>query len=214
MRNPFRLRASKRSVRDEQFVRLFAAGALDLLNDADEPWQGVVFLRSAPGGGKTTLLRLLTPGPLRKVFRMQDDQDVRPTRDALFKAGAITADGPAILGVVIGFTNEYRDLEEIGETGARATAVFRALVNARIVLATLRAALERSEKSYPDDLGQIQAAWQPVDAATLPANATSSDLHKWASQIEEGVFDILDHLGGDNKPVPQQASALAAVHQP
>jgi hypothetical protein len=26
MRNPFRLRASKRSVHDEQFVRLFAAG--------------------------------------------------------------------------------------------------------------------------------------------------------------------------------------------
>ena len=115
MRNPFRLRASKRSVRDEQFVRLFAAGALDLLNDADEPWAGVVFLRSAPGGGKTTLLRLLTPGPLKKIFRMQDDQEVRPTRDALMKAGAITVDGLAILGVMIGFTNEYRDLDEIGE---------------------------------------------------------------------------------------------------
>lgn len=212
MRNPFRLRASKRSVHDEQFVRLFAAGALDLLNDVEDPWSGVVFLRSAPGGGKTTLLRLLTPGPLRKVFRMQDDQDIRPTRDALFKAGAIAADGPAILGVVIGFTNEYRDLEEIGETGARATAVFRALVNARIVLATLRAALERSEKSYPDDLGQIQAVWQPVDGATLPANATGSDLHKWASQIEEGVFDILDDLGGENKSIPRAASGLEALH--
>lgn len=212
MRNPFRLRASKRSVHDEQFVRLFAAGALDLLNDVDDPWSGVVFLRSAPGGGKTTLLRLLTPGPLRKVFRMQDDQDIRPTRDALFKAGAITADGPAILGVVIGFTNEYRDLEEIGETGARATAVFRALVNARIVLATLRAALERSEKAYPDDLGQIHSVWQPVDGATLPANATGSDLHKWASHIEEGVFDILDDLGGENKSVPRAASGLEALH--
>jgi hypothetical protein len=177
VRNPFRLRASKRSVHDEQFVRLFAAGALDLLNDADEPWSGVVFLRSAPGGGKTTLLRLLTPGPLRKVFRMQDDTDIRPTRDALIKAGAVTADGPAILGVMIGFTNEYRDLDEVGDGGARSTGVFRALVNARIVLATLRAALERSEKSYPDDLGQIRATWQPVDGATLPADATGSDLH-------------------------------------
>ena len=113
MRNPFRLRASKRSVHDEQFVRLFAAGVLDLVNDADDPWSGVVFLRSAPGGGKTTLLRLLTPGPLRKVFRMQDE-DIRPTRDALIKSGAVTADGPAILGVMIAFTNEYRDLDEVG----------------------------------------------------------------------------------------------------
>jgi hypothetical protein len=211
MRNPFRLRASKRSVRDEQFVRLFAAGALDLLNDADEPWQGVVFLRSAPGGGKTTLLRLLTPGPLRKLFRLQDDPDVRPTRDALIKAGAVTADGPAILGVMIGFTNEYRDLDEIGETSARAKGVFRALVNARIVLATLRAVLERSEKSYPDDLGQIRAIWEPTDGATLPADATGSDLHGWASQIEEGVFDILDDLGGEGKPMPRAASGLEAL---
>jgi len=212
MRNPFRLRASKRSVHDEQFVRLFAAGALDLLNDVEQPWSGVVFLRSAPGGGKTTLLRLFTPGPLRKVFRMQDDQDIRPTRDALLKAGAMTADGPAILGVMIGFTNEYRDLEEVGDGGARSTAVFRALVNARIVLATLRAALERSEKSYPDDLGQIRAVWQPVDGATLPADATGSELHEWASQIEEGVFDILDDLGGENKPMPRAASGLEALH--
>jgi len=113
MRNPFRLRASQRSVRDEQFVKLFAAGALDLLNDADNPWSSLVYLRSAPGGGKTTLLRLLTPGPLKKVARLQDDQETKPTRDALSKAGAILDDVPAILGVMIGFTNDYRDLDEI-----------------------------------------------------------------------------------------------------
>jgi hypothetical protein len=211
MRNPFRLRASKRSVRDEQFVRLFAAGALGLLDDLTEPWSGVVFLRSAPGGGKTTLLRLLTPGPLKKIFRLQDDMDVRPTRDALLKAGAITANGLAILGVMMGFTNEYRDLDDIGDSGARAKGVFRALVNARIVLATLRALLERSEKSYPDDLGQLRARWQPVDGSTLPAEATGQELHQWASQIEEGVFDVIDDLGGDGKPLPRAASGLEAL---
>jgi hypothetical protein len=212
MRNPFRLRTSKRSVRDEQFVRLFAAGALDLLNDADEPWAGVVFLRSAPGGGKTTLLRLLTPGPLKKIFRLQDEQDVRPTREALLKVGAITADGLAILGVMIGFTNEYRDLDDISDTAGRAKGVFRALINARIVLATLRALLERSEKSYPDDLGQLQASWEPVDGSTLPAEATGEELHKWASQIEDGVFDVLDDLGGEGTPLPRPVSGLEALH--
>jgi hypothetical protein len=143
---------------------------------------------------------------------MQDDPDVRPTRDALIKAGAVTVEGPAILGVMIGFSNEYRDLDEIGDTGVRAKGIFRALVNARIVLATLRAVLERSEKSYPDDLGQIRATWQPVDGATLPAEATGRELHKWASQIEEGVFDILDDLGGEGRPMPRAASGLEALH--
>jgi hypothetical protein len=212
MRNPFRLRASKRSVRDEQFVRLFAAGALDLLNDAGEPWSGVVFLRSAPGGGKTTLLRLLTPGPLRKVARLQNDPDVKPTRDALVRAGAIVGDAPAILGVMIGLTNDYRDLDEIEENTGRAKGVFRALINARIVLATLRAMLERSEKSYPADLATLRATWSPTDGSTLPADATGVELHQWASRIEEGVFDVLDDLGSDGKPQPKAASGLEALH--
>lgn len=212
MRNPFRLRASKRSVRDEQFVRLFAAGALDLLNDADEPWEGVVFLRSAPGGGKTTLLRLLTPGPLKKVARLQDDPDVKPTRDALIKSGAIVADAVAILGVMIGFTNEYRDLDEIDGNGSRAKGIFRALVNARIVLATLRAMLERSEKSYPDDLARLRATWVPEVGATLPAHASGVELHRWASKIEESVFDVLDDLGAGEAPNPSAASGLEALH--
>jgi hypothetical protein len=210
MRNPFRLRASKRSVRDEQFVRLFAPSALDLLNDVAEPWSGVLFLHSAPGGGKTTLQRLLTPGPLKKILRMQDE-DVRPTRDALLKAGAVTPDGMAILGVTIGFTNEYRDLDEITESGGRAKGVFRALINARIVLATLRALLERAERSYPDDLGQLKASWSPVDGATIPAEATGQELHQWASKIEESVFEVLDDLGADGKPSPRVASGLEAL---
>jgi hypothetical protein len=211
MRNPFRLRASKRSVRDEQFVRLFAAGVLDVLNDADEPWSGVVFLRSAPGGGKTTLLRLLTPGPLRKVARLQDDADVKATRDALAKTGALSDDAPAILGLMIGFTNDYQDLDEVDGNIGRAKGVFRALINARIVLATLRAMLERSEKSYPADLESLRATWSPVDGSTLPAEATGVQLHEWASRIEEGVFDVLDDLGSDGKQQPKAASGLEAL---
>ena len=96
-------------------------------------------------------------------------------------------------------------------SAARSTGVFRALVNARIVLATLRAALERSERSYPDDIGQIRATWQPTDGATLPANASGLELHKWASSIEESVFDLLDNLGGEGKPIPKAASQLEAL---
>lgn len=55
MRNPFRIRASQRSVSDEQFVRLFGPGALDVVDDEEDPFSGLVFFRSAPGGGKDNL---------------------------------------------------------------------------------------------------------------------------------------------------------------
>jgi hypothetical protein len=59
-RNPFRLRAAENIDTDLSFLRLFGPGMLDMLGDADL-WSRPLIIRSAAGGGKTTLLRLLTP---------------------------------------------------------------------------------------------------------------------------------------------------------
>lgn len=191
MRNPFRIRASQRSVSDEQFVRLFGAGALDVLDELADPWGGLVFLRSAPGGGKTSFLRLLTPRPLKIAAGLYNEAEARPTYDALRNRGAIGPAGPELLGVMVSFTTEYRDLEEID----RAAGMFRALLNARIVVATIRAILERSERSYPDDLETLRAAWRPESTATIPAAADGRQLFEWASEIERRFYDRLDELG-------------------
>src|SRR5437016_357283 len=73
-RNPFRLRASESIEVDALFVKLFGPGVLELLKDAN-PLEGLHIIRSAPGGGKTTLLRMFTPGPLLHLHaqRTQDD---------------------------------------------------------------------------------------------------------------------------------------------
>ena len=191
MRNPFRLRAAQRSVSDEQFVKLFGGGALDLLDEVQNPWDGLVFLRSAPGGGKTSFLRLLTPRPLKLASLLHDDKESRPTYDALRERGAIDGNGPRLLGVMAAFTAEYHDLEEIDVAGG----MFRALVNARIVIATVRAVLERSDRTYPDDLDTFKAKWAPDTEATIPANASGRDLYEWASEIERGFYSRLDELG-------------------
>ena len=127
MRNPFRIRASQRSVSDEEFVQLFGAGALDLMEKVANPWGGLVFLRSAPGGGKTSFLRLLTPRPLRLTDQLADtDQQVKETRDALRDVGALTSSGPDLLGTMVVFTSEYREMAGFD----RANALFRELVKA------------------------------------------------------------------------------------
>ena len=190
MRNPFRLRAAQKAVSDEEFVRLFGAGALDLMDDIVDPWSGVVFLRSAPGGGKTSFLRLLTPRPLRIASEMGDDENGRPTYDALLKHKAIGRRGPNILGVFCAFTNEYRDLEDIDIAGG----MFRALLNARIVMATVRALLERSNRAYPDALATIKATWVPDTDTTIPPAATGEYLFEWGSEIERTFYDQLDAL--------------------
>ena len=109
--------------------------------DLTNPWGGLVFVRSAPGGGKTTLLRLLTPGSLRRAISYGDDQRYRATRDALQDAGVVDGQRALLWGVYLPFAIEYRTLDDLG---ARSLHVFRALLSARIVLAALKALLANS----------------------------------------------------------------------
>ena len=192
MRNPFRIRASQRSTGDDEFVRLFGAGALDVIQSVEDPWGGLIFLRSAPGGGKTTFLRILTPRPLKLTDVLADtNQGVKATRDALRDAGAIGSDGPQLLGAMVVFTTEYKELAAFD----RGNALFRELLNSRIVVATLRSVMERAERQFPDDLRDFMFEWQPESSATIPARADGADLFEWASRIERGFYNRMDELG-------------------
>ena len=194
MRNPFRIRASQKTVNDEQFVRLFGAGAIDMIDEIADPFGGLVILRSAPGGGKTSFLRLLTPNPLRLAIKFNQDPYAKQTYDSLRERGAIGDEGPAILGVMATITPEYRDLDDF-DCGL---GMFRALLNARIVTATVRTILERSNRSYPEDLHTVNVQWEPDIESTIPAKATGKELYEWAAKIERTFYDRLDDLGEGN----------------
>lgn len=197
MRNPFRIRASQRAVADEEFVRLFGAGALDLMQNVADPWGSLVFLRSAPGGGKTTFLRLLTPRPLRLADSLANgSSNVKATQEALREVGAIGTNGPDLLGVMVEFTSEYRELAGFD----RGNSLFRELVNSRIVIATLRAVLERIDRTFPRDLDRIRFEWEPESGSTIPASAAGQELFDWASQIETDFYGRMDVLG-DPEPI-------------
>ena len=191
MRNPFRIRASQRSVNDEEFVKLFGSGAFEVMRGIENPWDGLVFLRSAPGGGKTSLLRLLTPRPLELTRRLIENPQVKSTHDGLLKSGAVSAGGPEILGTMVVFTTEYRELA----AHDRGNSLFRELLNSRIVISVLRTLLERSERVYPRDLHTIHVEWEPESGATIPAHADGCELFQWASKIENGFYERMDDLG-------------------
>ena len=197
MRNPFRIRASQRSVNDEEFVKLFGSGAFEVMREIENPWDGLVFLRSAPGGGKTTLLRLLTPRPLELTRRLIENPQVKSTHDGLLKNGAVSEDGSEILGTMVVFTTEYRELAAYD----RGNSLFRELLNSRIVISVLRALLERSERAYPRELDTIRVEWEPESGATIPAQADGLELFQWASAIEDGFYERMDDLGD---PSPAQ----------
>jgi len=75
-RNPFRLRASEHLKSDRDFVRLFCPGVLDTLG-VEGLWDLPRVIRSAPGAGKTSLLRLFTPSALLAVHGLRADDEVK-----------------------------------------------------------------------------------------------------------------------------------------
>jgi hypothetical protein len=208
-RNPFRVRASARAVPDDQFIKTFAASAVEILRDPTNPWAGLVFVRSAPGGGKTTLLRLLTPGALKRAISYGDDQRYRATRDALQDAGVVDGQRALLWGVYLSFAIEYQALDDLG---ARSLQVFRALVSARIVLAALKALLAHFELVYPEDLGRLTATWTPIDGAQLLASARGDQLQDWASAIEDSVFELMDELGTESHVSANGLIELDGLH--
>lgn len=209
-RNPFRIRSFQRTSGDDQFVRLFAPSALDVLEDATDLWESLQFIRSAPGGGKTSLLRLMTPGPLRKVAALVGrDARFKETGARLHAIGALKDNRPALLGVMLSFSNDYRDLSGLDR---RSLQVFRALFSARVVLAALRSVLEFSDKAFPDQLEAVRAVWSPSDGATVPADANGAALKDWAASIEDGAYDVLDSMHGEEADSSRAMIGFEGLH--
>jgi hypothetical protein len=75
-RNPFRLRASEHIESDTTFLHLFGPGMLDLL-PKERLLDNVRILRSAPGGGKTSLMRLFTPSVLLALHAYRTREECR-----------------------------------------------------------------------------------------------------------------------------------------
>ena len=164
-RNPFKLRRAENIDTDTTFLSLFEPGILDVIAEDGLP-ETVQLIRSAPGGGKTSLIRVFTPSVLRRLFmRRFEDQDLFAR---LQRLGVIDDRGPRLLGVSLLCGRNYAGLEDLRLQSAVHTRLFLGLLNARIVLAVLRSALTLKDLEYPADLGRLTVLQPPEDSQRGP----------------------------------------------
>ncbi len=197
-RNPFRLRAAEAIENDVTFLKLFGPGMLDLLGDDPHLWDKPQLIRSAPGAGKTTLLRLFTPAALVNLHAFRDNADLKELYQRMATLGVINEGGPQLLGVFLSCARNYRILDDLDFEPARKQRLLFGLLNARIVLATLRASLQLRGLRYPEDLSRIKvSADAPTEIRAGEPGATSGvELHRWATALEENVCDAIDSFDG------------------
>lgn len=194
--NPFSMRASEKMTSDDVFISLFSEESLYPLKDFSEMgrlWGYLTYICSAPGGGKTTMLRCFSPSVLYKVHNNRKDND------KLFKAmkgmGVVTAGKILKCGAYLLTNRSYADLEdEEVFTKPQARKLLFALLNVRFTLAAIKALQTLTNLDY-QNLDKI--VFNPsMDLknrfAPTPTPQTAKGLFDWAAGIERQITDIID----------------------
>ncbi|MBZ5524803.1 MAG: hypothetical protein LAP21_21400 [Acidobacteriia bacterium] len=178
---------------------------LELLPSGSQLWDKPQVFRSAPGAGKSSLLRLFTPTVLLTLHAFRRDDDLKELYQKMAEMGVVSEEGPALLGVFLSCTRNYATLEDLEFDPARKERLLFGLLNARIILAALRSTLALHRLDYPTDLARITLGPNVIQAfeTAFSARSTGEDLHRWASQLEGAVCDAIDSFGAsDLKSLP------------
>lgn len=194
--NPFLERMSERTTSDMDFARLFSPKILEKL--AEDAFEGAVHVfRSAPGAGKTTLLRAFTPTALAAFWSSRHVPELTESLRHLVSRGVVDdQDGPQMLGVILSCASGYADLPPGAELANE--GLFRALLDCRVVLRTLRSISALVGINSAEQLGEIRLSYDgaAADLKNIPRHEDPRLLVAWAEQHEQRVYAQLDAFAG------------------
>lgn len=195
-RNPFRLRRAESIDTDNDFLNLFEPGILEVLSEGGLP-ETVRPVRSAAGGGKTSLLRLFTPSVLLKLHSRRGEDRVKELFRTVQSLKAVDEGGPKVLGVMLLCGRNYAVLQDVPLDQHVRDRLFFGLLNARIVLAVLRSALALRGLDYPGELARLRVA-SPAGVELPPGlrnPCRGEELYEWARGVEKRICAALDDFG-------------------
>lgn len=190
-KNPFAIRASERIETDEMFLELFSSEPLTYLEEKHEQgklWNNVTTILSSPGAGKTTLLRLFSPTILQRVTERNT------AYKKLKRLDVLDIDHIKKCGVYLQLGRDYEFLEDdVLFNEIEQKRIFLTLLNARIVLATLRSLMSLAGIKYTQ-LNEI--TYTPEDFVPefgdIKAEYTGKELLDWAAGQESKICEFLD----------------------
>src|SRR5262245_9416112 len=104
--NPFHVRSSEQTGSDTRFLGLFGPGVLQAL-PTGQLWDRLVVIRSSPGGGKTSILRLFTATTLRALHQNRHHDATKRVADILADWGVLNDYGPTLLGIRLPCDQQY-----------------------------------------------------------------------------------------------------------
>ncbi len=188
-RNPFALGRAETIDSDSVFLQLFEPVILDVFPTSDL-FSKIHVIRSAPGGGKTSLLRLFTPGVLQALYAYRSGDAYKDLYTQLVGLGAINDAGPQLLGVMLSCSPAFAAFEDLALEPRPKGRLLTALLNAKILLTAIRGALMLRHRTFPRDLGSLTLdsdVGTSVENQPFPLDGPA--IYEWAQRVEREVYD-------------------------
>jgi len=193
-KNPFAQRASEQTTSDKEFVNLFSPDILKVLpREVFE--HKVVFFRSSPGGGKTTLMRSFSPGALHEFLRgkKSSNSDLTESFCKLKELGVFSdTDQIGLATIRLSCASGYADLPS--GSNDLSFSMFRGLVDCRIVLNAVNSFLEIYRIKDNKDVKNVRFVFNGDNnqLRKIPSDSNAQSLLEWAKSYESDFYDKLD----------------------
>lgn len=214
--NPFFSRPSETIGADDKFIQLFSPDVLDIFDGKKPLWDIVNIIRSSPGGGKTTLLRLFTPDILLRIKNKQkDEQHLVDIYKKLKSLGIYDErDNPLLISTHIPFTNEYSTLEYLNLDDAVKNHLFFSLLNTRIILSVLYSFCRIKDLDFPEDLNKLFINQNPAMTGYNPLRNINNgkDIYDWCCENEEKICGDIDNITLSDKQEVDKVVELYSLH--
>jgi hypothetical protein len=198
VRNPFKLLTSEQIKHDEMFLGIFEPGILEMLQKEGESlWNRLYIIRSSPGGGKTTLLRLFTPQSLKTLHSLKSRENYREVFDKLKKLNVLDEKSVYTLGVMLSCSRgkSYTSIEDLKIDENKKKKLLFGLLNCRIIISALRGICLLADLHFPEELDSVYIDSQEWNTLLCcPHNCSGSELFDWAQKREERIFNIIEGL--------------------
>lgn len=193
--NPFRHRASEQQRDLRSFLRTFGPGALRFLPEAI--WDRLVVLRSAAGAGKTSLMRVFTAESIATLLESPDS--FKELTEELTRLEVLRVPHALFLGVHLNLDHNYRSLVDVGQTPEVSHRLFFRLLDVRIMVAVIKAALLLSKRRFPEDANVLQfkiinAEPAVEQAAQRFGGLLGADVYRACHAADRDMLEKLDSL--------------------
>lgn len=218
IRNPFFYRAADartgNMAEERNFVGLFGVSALNLLTEKIQHiWELPLLLISAPGGGKSSLMRIFSPSALRFVHETAHiGKERKNLADHLTRLGALKNGRPYVLGVWLRLSDEYRGFDEFERENRH--GLFCAMLNSRIILSALIGLCVLNDLLVSNNLSNISFKLKSgikqdtVRIWKIWGAENAQDLYDKMAALEADLCELLDNPFWQGSPSKLSHSGL------